>query len=137
MSNYQSINGETVRLGFADEPKVNPNIIDLANGACLNLENGAWNMYDIDGDLIGSFIPGTPYFEKWQAIHSALTALSNENSMMHTIRISSRQLAIILAALRAFQEHPNRNDHKHFTQLEGQKPVEPRDIDDICEQINA
>jgi hypothetical protein len=73
MNQYQTIGGESVRLGFADEPEVDPLIIDHANGSHVEFKDGNWNAYDIEGYLQSISSPGTPEYQKWQDIHRILT----------------------------------------------------------------
>lgn len=72
MSQYKTVNGESVRLGFADDDNVDTNIIDHANGSHQEFKDGNWNGYDIEGDLVQIVSPGTPEFEKWNSIHKFL-----------------------------------------------------------------
>lgn len=49
------------------------------------------------------------------------------------MKLTDRELATVLAALRLFQNHPA-NRMIHFTDV---KPLTNDDIDDLCERLNT
>lgn len=60
------------------------------------------------------------------------------NRMVKNENLTVREVAIILASLRLAQETQGiLNDVNQMPHMEGQEPIKPEEIDEICESINC